>query len=133
MATQTLTYHGKTYTLAEQSSCRLEKVGELNYLLLEIAQPVPMSDTAILMSKDLFGERTWSNMQVGLGLNEASGLGETDPVSVDISTFGNKVALHPQDMMKSSLVSQITLIFRGAGDAEKLANLGKTDLIIYAL
>ncbi len=133
MATQTLTYHGKTYSLADYSSCRLEKVGELSYVLVEIANPCPMSDTAILMAKDLFGERTWSNMQVRLGLNEARGLGETDPVTVDTSTFGNKVALHPQDMMKSALVSQVTLIFRGAGEAEKLANLGKTDLIIYSL
>ncbi len=133
MATQTLTYQGKTYTLADYTSCRLEKVGELNYLLLEIAKPVPMSDSAILMSKDLFTDRTWTNMQVRLGLNQARGLGETDPVTVDISTFGNKVALHPQDMMKSPKVSQVTLIFRGAGEAEKLANLGKTDLIFYAL
>jgi len=133
MATQTLTYHGKTYQLADYSSCRLEKVGELSYLLVEIANPVPMSDTTILMAKDLFGDRTWSNMQVRLGLNEARGLGETDPVTVDTSTFGNKVALHPQDMMKSSKVSQITLIFRGAGEAEKLASLGKTDLIVYSL
>ncbi|UCG61911.1 MAG: type VI secretion system baseplate subunit TssK [Candidatus Zixiibacteriota bacterium] len=133
MATQTMTYQGKTYSLADYSSCRLEKVGELNYLLLEITQPIPMSDAAILMSKDLFPERTWSNMQVRLGLNQARGLGETDPVTVDTSTFGNKVALCPQDMMKSSQVNQITLIFRGAGEAEKLASLGKTDLIIYAL
>lgn len=133
MATQTLTYQGKTYTLAEHASCRLEKVGELNYLLLQISKPVPMSDATILMSKDLFGERTWSNMQVRLGLNEARGLGETDPVTVDTSTFGNKVALRPQDMMKSPMVNQVTLIFRGVGDADKLANLGKTDLIIYAL
>ena len=133
MATQTLTYHGKTYNLAEYSSCRLEKVGELCYVLIEIASPCSMGDATILMSKDLFGERAWSNMQVRLGLNEARGLGETDPVTLDTSTFGNKVALHPQDMMESAMVSQITLIFRGAGESEKLANLGRTDLIIYSL
>ncbi|UCD62531.1 MAG: hypothetical protein JSW34_07110 [Candidatus Zixiibacteriota bacterium] len=133
MATQTLTYHGKTYNLADYTSCRLEKVGELNYLLMEITKPAPMSDITVLMSKDLFAGGTWSNMQVRLGLNEARGLGETDPVTVDTSTFGNKVALHPQDMMQASGVKQVTLIFRGAGDAKKLSNLGKTDLIIYSL
>ncbi len=133
VATQTLTYHGRTYNLADYSSCRLEKVGDLSYLLIEIASPCPMGDVTILMAKDLFGDRIWSNMQVRLGLNEARGLGETDPVTVDTSTFGNKVALHPQDMMKASSVKQITMIFRGAGDAEKLMNLGKTDLIIYGM
>jgi hypothetical protein len=133
MATQTLTYHGKTYNLADYSNCKLERVGELSYLLIEVADPSPMNDTTVLMSKDLFETGTWSNMQVRLGLNEARGLGETDPVTVDTSTFGNKVALHPQDMMQASKVKQITLIFRGAGDAEKLAELGKTDLIVYSL
>ncbi|MEW6411700.1 MAG: hypothetical protein AB1483_04400 [Candidatus Zixiibacteriota bacterium] len=133
VATQTLTYHGRTYNLADYSSCRLEKVGDLSYLLIAIAKPCSMSDITILMAKDLFGDRIWSNIQVRLGLNEARGLGETDPVTLDTSTFGNKVALHPQDMMKSLSVKQLTMIFRGAGDAEKLMNLGKTDLIIYCM
>jgi hypothetical protein len=133
VATESLTYRGITYQLTDYSSCRLEKVGDLNYLLIEIAKPAPMSDLVVLMAKDLFPTQVWSHMQVRLGLNEARGLGETDPIMIDTGTFGNKVALHPQDMMKSSLVRQVTLIFRGAGDAEKLTNLGKMDLIIYAL
>ena len=72
-------------------------------------------------------------MQVRLGLNEARGLGETDPVDIDGTTFGNKVALHPQDMLQSQAVNQITLIFRGAGDSDKFSGLGKSDLIIYTL
>jgi hypothetical protein len=72
-------------------------------------------------------------MQVRLGVNEARGLGETDPIDVDAFTFGNKVALHPRDMLKSSSVRKFTLIFRGAGDPKKFEGLGKMDLIVYAL
>ncbi|MDH4156128.1 MAG: hypothetical protein OEW00_02490 [candidate division Zixibacteria bacterium] len=133
VATESLTYRGVTYRLADYSSCRVENVGELYYLQVEIARPSPMSDAVILMAKDLFGKDVWSNMQVRLGLNEARGLGETDPVTLDTSTFGNKVALRAQDMVKSSLVKKMTLIFRGAGKADQLNSLGKTDLIIYSL
>ncbi len=133
MATESLTYRGITFQLADYSSSKVEKVGDLHYLVVEIAKPAPMSDLVILMAKDLFETRIWSNMQVRLGLNEARGLGETDPISIDAGTFANKVSLHAQDMVKSSQVKQVTLIFRGAGDAEKLSSLGKSDLIIYKL
>ena len=72
-------------------------------------------------------------MQVRLGLNAARGVGETDPVEVDVVTFGDKVALRAQDMLRSPSVRQVTLVFRGAGEADKFANLGKMDLVIYAL
>ncbi|UCC43990.1 MAG: hypothetical protein JSU65_12895 [Candidatus Zixiibacteriota bacterium] len=133
VATETLTYRGITYKLADYSSCRMERVGELNYLLIEIADPGPMSDLVVLMAKDLVGTDVWSNMQVRLGLNEARGLGETDPMPVDLNTFGNKVALHAQDMVKSPQVRQVTLVLRGAGDAEALAQLTRSDLIVYSM
>ena len=133
MATQTLTYLGKTYNLADYGSCRLETVSELNYLLAELTEPKAISDITILMEKNLFDAAIWSNIQVRLGLNEARGLGETDPINIDATTFGNKVALRPQDLMQTSQVNQITLIFRGVTQADKLSQLGKTDFIIYTM
>jgi len=133
VATDTLTYHGRTYRMVEYGGSRLEQVGELSYLLIDIPEPRAISDTIILITKDLFSTAQWSSMQVRLGLNEARGLGETDPVEVDTVTFGNKVALRPEDMLKSPSVRQVTLIFRGAGEAEMFANLGKMDLIVYAV
>jgi hypothetical protein len=64
-------------------------------------------------------------------MNEARGLGETDPVEVDVTSYSNKVVLHPMDMLSSASVRQVTLIFRGLPDSQKLAALGKTDLIFY--
>ncbi|UCD94760.1 MAG: hypothetical protein JSU69_01535 [Candidatus Zixiibacteriota bacterium] len=133
MAAETLTYSGKTYRNVEYGSTKLEQVGELSYLLITVSQPRPVADTVALISKDLYEDAEWRNMQVRLGVNEARGLGETDPVDVDVNTFRNKVALHPRDMLKSSSVRQFTLIFRGAADAQKLADLGRMDLIIYSL
>ncbi|UCD17289.1 MAG: hypothetical protein JSV44_12700 [Candidatus Zixiibacteriota bacterium] len=133
VATESLTYRGRTYRLFDYSSNRTEQVGELCYLMIEMAEPRPLADTTVLLSKDLFEAAEWRNMQVRLGLNDARGLGETDPVDVDTTTFGNKVALHPQDVLRSSSVRQVTLIFRGAGDVQKLAQLGKMDLIVYAV
>jgi hypothetical protein len=133
VATDSLTYGGRTYRVSPFSSTRLEQVGELCYLLVTVAQPRAVADAVVLMSKDLCTVAEWSNMQVRLGLNEARGLGETDPVDVDTTTFGNKVALHPKDMMRSSSVKQVTLIFRGAKDISKFGKLGKMDLIIYSL
>ncbi|MCD6380431.1 hypothetical protein J7M07_08325, partial [bacterium] len=84
-------------------------------------------------NKSLFSDDEWRSMQVRLGLNEARGLGETDPVDIDINTYRNKVAFHPLDMLKSSSVEQVTLIFRGVSDAQKLNGLGKSDLAMYIL
>lgn len=132
VATDTLTYKNKTYKVVEYKPPRIEQVGELTYLMIDIAKPRPVHDTVILMGKDIFGAG-WSNVQVRLGLNDARGLGETDPVDIDTTAFGNKVALHPQDMLTSQSVKQVTLIVRGGGDSGKFDKLGKTDLIIYAL
>lgn len=133
MATETLMYNGRTYRNLAYGSSRLEQVGELSYLLIDVVEPCPISDVVSLMSKDLFSDTEWRNMQVRLGLNEARGLGETDPVDVDTVAFGNKVALHPRDMLESSSVRQVTLIFRGASTADKFANLGRSDLILYSM
>jgi len=133
VATETLTYSGRTYRNVAYTGSRLEQVGELCYLLVNVADPCPMKDNVVLISKGLFGEGEWRNMQVRLGLNDSRGLGETDPVDVDTVAFGNKVALHPRDMLKSSSVRQITLIFRGASDPGKLGSMGKMDMLIYAL
>jgi hypothetical protein len=131
IATDSLTYRGKTYKVAAFDSHRVEQVGELSYLILDFAAPIAVADAVTLMSKDLFSIPEWNNMQVRLGLNEARGLGETDPVDVDATTFGDKVALHPEDMLKSPAVKQVTLIFRGARDTSKLSALAKTDLSMY--
>jgi len=133
VATETLTYVGKTYRNLDYSATRLDQVGELSYLQIQITEPGPITDTVILINKDLYSDSEWRSMQVRLGVNEARGLGETDPVDVDIVTFGNKVALHPRDMLKSSSVRQCTLIFRGTGDSKKLAGMGKMDLIFYTV
>jgi len=101
--------------------------------VIEIAEPRAIADTVIQLAKDLHTPAEWMNMQVRLGLNQARGLGETDPVDVDTTTFANKVALRPQDMFKAPSVRQITLIFRGLREPEKFAKLGKTDLIVYAM
>jgi len=80
-----------------------------------------------------FRKEAQRSMQVRLGINAARGLGETDPIDVDTVAFGNKVALHPRDMLESSSVRQVTLIFRGAPDPNKFAGLGSMDLILYSL
>ncbi|MFH1374517.1 MAG: hypothetical protein ABII79_12050 [bacterium] len=133
VATDTLTYQGRTYRIVEYGGTRLEQVGELAYLLIDIPEPCPISDTVILIAKDLFSSGEWSSMLVRLGLNDARGLGETDPIEVDVVTFENKIALRPQDMLRSPAVRQVTLIFRGAPDAGKFTGLGKSDLIVYAM
>ncbi|MDH4034143.1 MAG: hypothetical protein OEV80_10125, partial [candidate division Zixibacteria bacterium] len=133
VATDTLTYHGQTYRVVDYGSCHTEQVGELTYLTIDIANPAAVTDTVVLLNKDLVDTARWTSMQVRLGLNEARGLGETDPVEIDVVTYGNKVALHPQDMLRSPSVSQITLVFRGAGDVDRFAALGKMDLIVYAI
>jgi hypothetical protein len=132
VATDSLTYIGRTYKLVGYSACKLEQVGELSYLLVGIERPQPASDIVVLIKKDLFGVAEWSNMQVRLGLNEARGLGETDPIEVDTVTFGAKVALRPQDMLPSQSVGKLTLIFRGASNPKKFDGLGKLDFMIYA-
>ncbi|HWR83011.1 MAG TPA: hypothetical protein VN285_06895 [Candidatus Deferrimicrobium sp.] len=133
VATDTLTYHGRTYRVVDYSQRTLQQVGELSYLLIDMADPRAMSDTVVLLTKDIFSAADWSRMQIRQGLNDARGLGETDPVDVDVVTFGNKVALRPQDMLRSPSVRKLTLIFRGAPDPQKFASLGKMDLIVYSL
>jgi hypothetical protein len=133
MVTDSLTYSGRTYKIVGYSSSKLEQVGELSYLLIDIEQPQSASDIVVLITKDLFGSAEWSNMQVRLGINEARGLGETDPVEVDVVTFGAKAALRPPDMLPSQSVGKMTLIFRGASDPSKFAELGKSDLMVYAI
>jgi hypothetical protein len=133
VATDMLTYHGQTYRVVEYGAARLEQVGELSYLLISIPSPKPMADTVILINKDLFSTGEWTNMQVRLGLNSARGLGQTDPVDIDVITYGSKVAFHPQDMLKSPSVNQVTLMFRGAPDPGKFDGLSKMDLSVYAI
>jgi len=133
VATDTVTYQGKTFRMIEFAGCRVEEAGGLCYLLINIPKPQPISDMVTLLNKGMFTIEQWNSMQVRLGLNESRGLGETDPVKVDTTTYGNKVALWAQDMVKSASVNQINLIFRGTPDISKFDNLGKTDLIVYAV
>ncbi|MBU8933885.1 MAG: hypothetical protein KOO62_07740 [candidate division Zixibacteria bacterium] len=133
VATDTVTYGGKTYRVVDYSGSRAEESAGLIYLLADIPTPGPIADMVVLLSKDMFSIGEWNLMQVRLGLNEARGLGETDPVDIDTTTFGNKVALRAQDMLKASAVNRVNLIFRGVPDVSKFDNLGKSDLIIYAI
>jgi len=133
VASDMLTYSGKTYRNVEYGSSVLEQVGELSYLMVSIPDGQALEDTVILMAKNMFRDEEWRSMQVRLGTNDARGLGETDPVDVDMVAFNNKVALHPRDMLASSSVRQVTLIFRSVPDPAKFDGLGKTDLIIYAV
>ena len=133
VATDSITYHGQTFHVAEYGQARLEQVGELSYLVVDMTESQAVTDTIVLLNKELASAAQWSAMQVRLGLNDARGLGETDPVEIDATTYDTKVALHPQDMLKSPAVRQLTLIFRGAADPDKFANLGKMDLTVYAV
>ncbi|RKX25371.1 MAG: hypothetical protein DRP47_09915 [Candidatus Zixiibacteriota bacterium] len=133
VATDTVTYMGKTYRGVEYSECRTEQASGLIYLLIDIPKPGPVTDMVTLLSKDLFSINEWNSMQVRLGINEARGLGETDPVTIDTVAFSNKVALRAQDMVKASAVNRVNLIFRGVPDVSKFDNLGKSDLIVYAV
>jgi hypothetical protein len=133
VATDSLTYMGKTYHNADYGSNRSEAVGDLSYLLIDLPSARQLKDMVVLLSKELFSVAEWNNMQVRLGLNDARGLGETDPVDVDSTTYGDKVALHPQDMLSSAAVGQITLVFRGVRQPEEFAGLTKSDLIVYCV
>jgi len=133
LAVDTLTYAGKTYRVMPHAAHKVEQVGELSYLLMDIESPQAVSDIVILMTKDLFEVAEWTRMQVRLGLNDARGLGETDPVAVDTTEFGAKVALRPQDLLQTPQVNKVTLIFRGASDQSKFTDLGKLDLMAYAV
>ena len=133
VATETLTYQAKTYRFVEYGGSRLDQMGELSYLTIDIPKAMPVGDTVVLINKDLLSIDEWKNIRVRLGMNEARGLGETDPVEVDTTSFGNKVALRPQDMLKMPSVNQMTLILQGVPQMDRLAKLGKMDLIVYAL
>ncbi|MBU0983101.1 MAG: hypothetical protein KKA42_04475 [candidate division Zixibacteria bacterium] len=132
VASDTLTYAGKSYRAVTCSGHAVSQVGELSYLTIDFASPSPVADTVALLSKELFTIPEWNNMQVRLGINEARGLGETDPVDVDVTSYGDKVALHPQDMLKSQAVRQVTFIFRGARDTGKLVAMDSSDLVLYS-
>ena len=133
VATDSLTYSGKTYKIAPYGGVRAEQAGELIYLEIPLAEPRAMKDTVVLLAKSLVSPQEWSAMHVRLGLNDARGLGETDPVAVDAVSYGDKVALHPHDMLQSASVRKLTLIFRGVSDAAAFAKLGKMDLFVYSV
>ncbi len=133
MATDALAYHGKTYKLAAYSETRVEQLGDLTYLEIYLCDGRPMKDTVVLMAKDTVPAAEWAAMHVRLGLNEARGLGETDPVAVDTTSYGDKVALHPHDMLQSQSVRRLTLIFRGIRDTAAFERLRGSDLIVYAV
>jgi len=133
VATDMLTYRGKTYRLVDHSASRLERMGELSYLIVDALQPRKVADCVILIGKDLYGQNEWLSMQIRLGMNQARALGETDPVDIDVTTYGNKVAMHPRDMFEASGVKQYALMFRGSFDPQKMADLGKMDIQIYAV
>ncbi len=133
IATESLTYAGRTFKQAPYGGTRIERLGELTYVEVQLGSPQPMKDTVILLSKDLATSNDWSGMHVRLGLNEARGLGETDPVAIDSTSFGDKVALHPHDMLHSQSVKKVTLIIRGLQDATAFESMSKSDLVIYAV
>lgn len=133
MATESLTYRGKTYKQSPYGQTRVEQLGDLTYLEILLTDPRSMKDLVVLLSKNAVAVTDWTAMHVRLGLNEARGLGETDPVAVDTTSYGDKVALHPHDMLQSQSVRKLTLIFRGIRDASAFQRLTGSDLIVYAV
>lgn len=133
VATDMLTYKGRTYRLVDHAKSRLERMGELSYLIVDASDARKVADCIILLGKDLYSQNEWLSMQIRLGMNQARALGETDPVDIDVTTYGNKVALHPRDMFETSGVKQYALMFRGSFDPQRMAELGKMDLQIYAV
>jgi hypothetical protein len=89
VATDSLAYLGRTYMVSPYAGTRVEQVGELIYLEIKLAKPRPMRDAVILLAKSLFSVQDWPNMHVRLGLNEARGLGEPDPVAGDAPPYGD--------------------------------------------
>ncbi len=130
--TDSISYSGKTYMVADYTRVDVEQVGDLVYVQVNLSDPAPMKDTVILLAKSIFDLQDWSAMHVRLGLNDARGLGETDPVAVDATTYGDKVALHPHDMLQTQSVRRLTMIFRGVPDVQGFNQLGKMDLFVYA-
>jgi len=129
--TETVEYQGRTYAMAATSGLRCEERDGLCYLLVALPAAIPLSDLVVLMAKELFDVSQWNAMQVRLGMNDALGLGQTDPVKVDTVTYGSKVVLRAQDMVRNAAVKQVNLIFRGKGDVRKFRELKPSELLIY--
>ena len=133
LPTESLAYGGRTYQMVPYGHTEMEQVGELVYLQVRLEASRQINDTVVLLAKNLFSSRDWHNVQVRLGINDARGLGETDPMEVDVTTFGDKVAMRPHDMVAAPDVSRMTLIFRGIRDARTFSRLGRADLAVYAM
>jgi hypothetical protein len=131
--TETITYQGKTFTRITYAGYRVEELTDFCSLLVSLQSAMPVKDLVVLMTKELFESGQWSDMQARIGLNEAKRLGETDPLALDINTFGTKVALRAPDMTTTQSVNQVNLVFRtrGRSIAGKFEHLSASDLIVY--
>ncbi len=67
---ETLTYNGRTYRLAAFGEHKVERIGELTYLSINLAQPMAVSDALVFVAKELLSAGEWSGMRAKFGINE---------------------------------------------------------------
>jgi len=127
----TFTYRGKTFSRCDVSGWHLEERGEANFLVIDLAAARPMKDVISLIKKTAFADDQWQSMQIRVGINDARGLGVTDPVDADLGARGSTIVLHSSDINPNASVRQVTFIFRGMHDPKRLADLGRSDVGLY--
>jgi len=133
MLPETMTYKGRTFALAKSGERRVEQRGDLSYLMISLPEAIRVNDLMILVSKQLFSDNQWSSLNVRLSANDALALGQTDPAAIDITTFGNKVAISTQDMFRSQAVTRVNMVLRNVPVVSGFESLGPSDLGVYVL
>jgi hypothetical protein len=129
---ETYTYMGKTFTSVSYSGHRCDERPDGYWVYLALEQTRSVSDVIVLMEKSLFELDQWSSMQTRLSFNDSVRLGLTDPATIDTHTSGSRVILRAQDVVKSSAVNQVNIVFRGPAEFSRFENISPADLMIYA-
>lgn len=132
VASDTISYKGMTFAAAEHKECVREEWNDFAILSLDLPSPVTVSDCIILMEKDLLDQAQWNAINVRIGFGDAT-LGETNPMVVDATTFGSKVALRAQDMIKVDSARKVGLWFRGLKDSRQLSGLKESEIKLYTV
>ncbi len=130
VASDTISYKGLTFAAVSHKECVREDWNDFAIVSLNLTSPVSVSDCVILMEKDLMDQGQWNAINVRIGFGEVS-LGETNPMVIDTTTFGSKVALRGQDMIRVDSAGRAGLWFRGLKDAKQLNNLSEADIKLY--
>ncbi len=129
-ASDTVSYKGMTFSAASHTECLREDWNDFAIITLNLPAKVGVSDCVILMEKDLMDAAQWSAINVRIGFGDVS-LGETNPMTIDTTTFGSKVALRAQDMIRVDSAQKAGLWFRGLKDTNKLNDLSESDIKLY--